>query len=161
VGSQSRVRSHKQREWTIGEGSGKVVADKWLHHLRFTLTEALTAPSPTNKQSQPNAPSISQVIDNHKAIHRDSHYYFDSYFPLPSQASTCHCRREHRAGVSGNKITTEASPPVKHSVIVTVQSPGCSTWSHNQKVPRSEYRHLASRHRLDFLFDHHHHAAKT
>jgi hypothetical protein len=57
------------REWSIEEGSGKVVADKWLHHLRFTLTEAPAAPSLSNKQSQPDAPSSSHVIFIHEAIH--------------------------------------------------------------------------------------------
>jgi hypothetical protein len=59
---------------------------------------------------------------------------------LPSrpQAGTRHCRREQRSGVSGNKGITEASPPLKHSVIVTVQSPGYTTWSHNRLGPRTK-----------------------
>jgi hypothetical protein len=55
-------------EWSIGEESGKVVADKWLHHLRFTLTEAPAAPSLLNKQSQPDAPSNSHVY-LHSRVH--------------------------------------------------------------------------------------------
>lgn len=146
--------------WSIEEESGKVVADKWLHHLRFTLTEALAATSWSDKQSQPNAPSISQVIVIHRPITIIPISYSSPTLSL-SQASTCHCRREQRAGVSGNKITTEASPPVKHSVIVTVQTPGCSTWSHNQKVPRTGYKRLAIRPRLELLSDHPHHATQA
>ena len=148
------------KAWSIGEESGKVVADKWLHHLRFTLTEALAATSTPSKQSQPNAPSNSHVILFTRPLFHSCQ--------ITSKSYRCHYHRPAHVIVVVNKEAVLADTTSPPKLLRLANIPSLSLYnSRLQHVesqlfsPSNQIPLLPIRQRLGVLVNHHRHAAEA